>query len=230
MVKKNILIVEDEEDILELIKYNLYKEGYDVNGVTSGEDALKVIKSKEVSPDLVILDLMLPDLDGFEVCKFLKNNLLTQHISIIMLTAKGAESDIIAGLDIGADDYITKPFSPKVLIARIKTVFRRETKKTLDDSSIVKIDNLTINSSKYEVLIQDKPIKLTNNEFKALFLLASQRGWVFTRNQIINAINGNEYDVTDRSIDVLIVGLRKKLGNYSEYIETVHGVGYRFKG
>jgi two-component system phosphate regulon response regulator PhoB len=147
-----------------------------------------------------------------------------------MLTAKGEESDIVAGLEVGADDYITKPFSPKVLIARIRTIFRRETRKTVNEFSVIKIDELTINSDKYEVLIKDTPLKLTNNEFQALFLLAGQRGWVFTRNQIINSISGNDHDVTDRSIDVLIVGLRKKLASYSEYIETVHGVGYRFKG
>jgi len=230
MAKKNILIVEDEEDIFELIRYNLAKEGYEVNGVFSGEEALKVIKTRNILPDLVILDLMLPDLDGFEVCKVIKNNVLTQHIPIIMLTAKGEEVDIVTGLEVGADDYITKPFSPKVLIARIRTIFRRELIKPAKEDSIMEIDDLIINSGKHEVLIKDKSIKLTNNEFMTLCLLAGQRGWVFTRYQIINAISGDCHNVTDRSIDVLIVGLRKKLGSYSDYIETVHGVGYRFKG
>lgn len=230
MVKKNILIVEDEEDILELIKYNLSKESYVVDGVLSGEEAIKALKQKLILPDLVILDLMLPGVDGFEVCKFLKNNPATQSTPIIMLTAKGEEPDIIVGLEVGADDYIAKPFSVKVLIARIRAILRRDIQKDNEESSVIMIDELIINLDKHEVLLKNKPVKLTNNEFQTLLFLARQRGWVFTRNQIINAISGDEHDVTDRSIDVLIVGLRKKLGSYSEYIETVHGVGYRFKG
>ncbi len=230
MAKKNILVVEDEEDILELLKYNLIKEGYSVSGVISGGEALKFIRSNDFLPDLVILDLMLPDLDGFEVCKILKNNSDTQHIPIIMLTAKGEELDIVTGLEVGADDYITKPFSPKVLSARIKTIFRRESKKSGDENTVIEIGNLTINPGKHEALIDNIPVKLTPNEFQALYLLAGKSGWVFTRYQIISAIRGDDHDVTDRVIDVLIAGLRKKLSPYCDYVETVHGVGYRFKG
>lgn len=227
--KKKILIVEDEEDILELIKYNLLKEGYEVFEASSGEKALKLVQSKEISPDLILLDLMLPGVDGIEICKTLKNDSSISHIPVIMLTAKSEEIDIILGLEVGADDYITKPFSPRILLARIKTILRRDIKKD-EDNSVIKIENLTINQGKREVKVDEKSIKLTNNEFQALYLLANKPGWVFSRHQIIDEISGSDHDVTDRAIDVLIVGLRKKLEPYSNYIETVHGVGYKFKG
>lgn len=230
ITKKKILIVEDEEDILELIKYNLLKEGYEVFGANSGEKALKLIQSKEILPDLILLDLMLPGIDGIEICKSLKNDSSTSHIPVIMLTAKSEEIDIIIGLEVGADDYITKPFSPRILLARIKTILRRETQKTDGANQVIEIENLIINQGKREVRVGEKTIKLTNNEFQALYLLASKPGWVFSRYQIIEAISGDAHDVTDRAVDVLIVGLRKKLESYSSYIETVHGVGYKFKG
>lgn len=227
MNKENILVVEDEEDILELVSYNLSKEGYDINSVSSGEEALEVLKKK--IPDLVVLDLMLPGIDGLEVCKLLKNNHKTDRVPVIMLTAKGEEEDIVKGLETGADDYITKPFSPKVLSARIKTVLKRKNEKSTENKAVVKIHGIEINPKRHEVLIDNKPLELTYTEFKVLYYLASQPGWVFTRYQIIDAIKGDEYDVTDRSVDVLIVGLRKKLGLNSKCIETVRGVGYRFK-
>jgi two-component system phosphate regulon response regulator PhoB len=228
MSKEYVLVVEDEQDILDLISYNLYKEGYDVEGATSGEQALVLIKSK--IPDLILLDIMLPNISGLNVCKILKSDAQTQNIPIIMLTAKGEEVDIIAGLEAGASDYMTKPFSPKILIARVKAMLRRKIEKPNSNASVIKVDALTINIDKHEVLVDKNPIKLTNNEFQTLHLLAKKPGWVFTRNQIINEISGDAHDVTDRSIDVLIVGLRKKLQHCSEYVETVHGVGYRFKG
>lgn len=221
---KNILIVEDEEDILELVKYNLTREGYQVYGVFSGEDSFDFLKSKQV--DLILLDIMLPGIDGLEVCRRIKTNSETMGIPIIMLTAKGEEQDIIKGLELGADDYVTKPFSPKVLSARINAVLRR---KDLYEDNGESQNSLVINSDKYEVLINNKQAELTLTEFKVLEFLASKPGWVYSRYQIIDAIRGDEYIVTDRSVDVLIVGLRKKLGPCSSFIETVRGVGYRYK-
>jgi len=224
MNKEHILVVEDEEDILELVRYNLQKEGFNAHGVTSGEEAIAFVKTQ--SPDMVLLDLMLPGIEGLDVCKFLKNNPKTCNIPVIMLTAKGEEEDIIKGLEFGADDYVPKPFSPKILLARIKAVLRRSDE---NNSDVIKIKELEINADKHELLINDSPVELTYTEFKVLHFLASNPERVFTRYQIIDAIKGDEYDVTDRSVDVLIVGLRKKLATASQYIKTVRGVGYRFK-
>jgi two-component system alkaline phosphatase synthesis response regulator PhoP len=227
MSKPNIMIVEDEEDIQELIRYNLAKNGYNSIIHSSGEDALKYIA--DTIPDLVLLDLMLPGIDGLEVCKRLKQDEETYKLPIIMITARGEEEDIIRGFEQGADDYVTKPFSPKILISRIKAVLKRQSGEKYDNDSIVTIHELTINPQKYEALINTTPLKLTNAEFKVLHLLASKPGWVLTRYQIIDEIKGDDYEVTDRSVDVLKVGLRKKLDKYGNYIETVRGVGYRFK-
>ncbi len=227
MSKERILVVEDEEDILELVRYNLSREGYQVEGVNSGEAALKKIKSD--SYDLVVLDLMLPGIDGLEVAKVLKKDAKTNHIPIIMLTAKGEEADIVTGLELGADDYITKPFSPRILIARIRTVLRRQSTDLPDDSAIIQIHDMMIHPGRREVLIQGSPVELTYTEFQILYYLARRPGWVFTRTQIVDAVRGDDYPVTDRSVDVQIVGLRKKLGPCGRYIETVRGVGYRFK-
>ena len=227
MGKEKILIVEDEEDILELLRYNLAKEGYQVKGVESGEEALQEAVSKP--PDLILLDLMLPGVDGFDVCKNLKSNSKTSHIPIIMITAKGEDADIVSGLELGADDYITKPFSPRVLIARVKTVLRRKKKADSDTGSVVKIHNIVINPDRFEVTVSGKAINMTATEFAILHLLAKKPGWVFTRNQIINAVRGENYALTDRSVDVQIVGIRKKLKTAGDYVETVRGIGYRFK-
>lgn len=227
MAQERILIVDDEENILELLEFNLSKEGYKVIPVMSGEEALKDVKSK--LPDLILLDLMLPGIDGLEVCKLLKKNTLTENIPIIMLTAKGEESDIITGLELGADDYITKPFSPKVLIARIRMVLRRKSKKIPETSDSISAYGLVIHPGRHEVLIGDRKIDLTYTEFRILHFLASRSGWVFTRYQIVDAVRGINYAVTDRSVDVQIVSLRRKLGSFGKYIETVRGVGYRFK-
>ncbi|MEW6358203.1 MAG: response regulator [Planctomycetota bacterium] len=226
MAKERILVVEDEEDILELVRYNLAKEGYRVIGAVSGEEALAKVKAEP--PDLVVLDLMLPGVDGLEVCKALKSDPKTAGIPVVMLTAKGEESDIVTGLELGADDYVTKPFSPKVLIARARAVLRRRAKGAPSESETVRVHDLVIHPGRHEVLAGDKPISLTATEFRVLHFLSRSPGWVFTRYQIVNAVHGEDYPVTDRSIDVQIFGLRKKLGPAGKYIETVRGVGYRF--
>jgi len=228
MVKELILVVEDEEDILELVRYNLDREGYKVVCVTSGEKALRKTKSEQL--DLIVLDLMLPGIDGLEVAKVLKRDSKTRDIPIIMLTAKGEEADIVTGLELGADDYITKPFSPRILIVRIRAVLRR--KKPIeppDDTSVIQINELIIHPGRREVLIKGEPVELTYTEFQVLHYLAKRPGWVFTRYQIVEAVRGDDYPVTDRSLDVQVVGLRKKLGPFGKYIETVRGVGYRFR-
>lgn len=226
MPKENILIVDDEEDVLELVRYNLDKNGYRIETATTGEDALAKARAK--LPDLIILDLMLPGIDGLEVCKKLKSDTKTQNIPIIMLTAKGEETDIVAGLELGADDYVTKPFSPKVLVARVRRILHRIIARDLEKAP-VKIHELTIDPARRQVLIKNKPADLTFTEFNILYTLAKRPGLVFTRYQIVDALHGDDYLVTDRAVDVQIVGLRKKLGPCSKYIETVRGVGYRFK-
>lgn len=226
MAKENILIVDDEEDVLELVRFNLDKNGYKVQTATTGEEAFTKARAK--LPNLIILDLMLPGIDGLEVCKKLKSDTKTQNIPIIMLTAKGEETDIVTGLELGADDYVTKPFSPKVLVARVRRILHR-TKASDLEKAPVKIHDLTIDPARRQVLIKNKPVDLTFTEFNILYTLAKRPGLVFTRYQIVDSLHGDDYLVTDRAVDVQIVGLRKKLGNCSEYIETVRGVGYRFK-
>lgn len=226
MAKENILIVDDEEDVLELVRYNLEKNGYKISTAATGEDALSKARAK--LPDLMILDLMLPGIDGLEVCKILKNDPKTANIPIIMLTAKGEEADIVTGLELGADDYVTKPFSPKVLVARVRRILHRAVARDLEKKP-VKIHELTIDPARRQVLIKNKPVDLTFTEFNILYTLAKRPGLVFTRYQIVDALHGDDYLVTDRAVDVQIVGLRKKLGQCSKYVETVRGVGYRFK-
>jgi two-component system phosphate regulon response regulator PhoB len=227
MEREHILVVEDEESILELITYNLRKDGYHVTGVMSGEDGLE--EAGELLPDLILLDIMLPGINGLEVCKKLKDSKKTGHIPVIILTAKGEETDIVAGLEMGSDDYIVKPFSPKILLARIKAVLRRTPISAVNEDAPVSISGLFIHPGRHEVMLDGKPVDLTYTEFKVLHFLAGRPGWVFTRYQIVESVRGDNYPVTDRSVDVLIVGLRKKLGMYGNYIETVRGVGYRFK-
>jgi len=227
MVKQKILVVDDEEDILELLKFNLSREGYQVLCAVSGEQALRLVRSE--NPDLIMLDLMLPGIDGLEVTRRLKNDPDTKNLPIVMLTAKGEEADIVTGLELGADDYITKPFSPRVLIARIRAVLRRRIKGQTEETSVLRIHDLEIDPGRHEVLVNEKPVQLTFTEFGILNYLARRPGWVFTRFQIVEAVRGEDYPVTDRSVDVQIVGLRRKLGPAGKYIETVRGVGYRFK-
>jgi two-component system phosphate regulon response regulator PhoB len=227
MANPRILVVDDEEDLLELLRYDLMREGFIVVCASSGEEAMK--KAGIETPDLILLDLMLPDLDGLQVTKLLKENRHTQTIPIVMLTARGEETDIVKGLELGAEDYITKPFSKKVLVARLKAVLRRRGAEPADEESALKIGELTIHPGRHEVLVHGESVHLTFTEFKILHFLARRPGWVFTRSQIVDAVRGDDYYVTDRAIDVQIVGLRKKLGTAAERIETVRGVGYRFK-
>jgi two-component system phosphate regulon response regulator PhoB len=227
MPKSKILVVDDEEDILELVRYNLAKEGYDITCVISGEEA--ITRAKSDPPDLILLDLMLPGVDGFEVCQRLKRDDETARVPIVMLTAKGEDSDIVAGLELGADDYITKPFSPKVLTARIRAILRRRKKSEPDNGDVIKVGDLVVNPMRHEVRIGGESLNLTVTEFGLLHFLIRRPGWVFSRNQIIGAVKGEDYAVTERSVDVQITGLRKKLGEYGKFIETVRGVGYRFK-
>ncbi|OGC92415.1 MAG: DNA-binding response regulator [candidate division Zixibacteria bacterium RBG_16_53_22] len=226
MTKTNILVVEDDADILELVKYNLSREGYQVATATTGEEALKSARSKQF--DLILLDLLLPGIDGLELCRIMKHDSKIAHVPIIMVTAKGEEADIVAGLELGADDYMTKPFSPRVLLARVRAVLRRRSEPTADKTAPIKIDDLVIHPGRREVSINGKPVDLTFGEFQMLYHFVNRPGWVFTRYQIVNAVHGEDYPVTDRSVDVQIVGLRRKLGNFGKYIETVRGVGYRF--
>jgi len=228
MTKKHILVVDDEEDILNLVCYNIEKNGYRVSTAESGEEALEIARSK--LPDLIILDLMLPGVDGLEVCKTLKNNAKTSHIPIVMLSAKGEEADVVTGLELGADDYVTKPFSPRILAARIKVVLRKAQTDGKEGRAI-QAHGIAIIPDRHEVLVRGKAIDLTFTEFRILKFLATHPGRVFTRYQIIDGVRGEEYVVTDRSVDVQITGLRKKLGSTAgKLIETVRGVGYRFRG
>lgn len=227
MSKPRVLVVDDEEDILELVRYNLAKEGYRVQCVATGEEALAA--ARQGVPDLVVLDLMLPGVDGLEVCRILRRDPKTSHVPILMLTAKGEEADVVAGLELGADDYVTKPFSPRVLAARVKAVLRRRSALTPEESVTVHARDIVINPQRHEVLVRGKPVTLTYVEFRLLHYLARRPGWVFTRQQIIDNVRGDNYPVTDRSVDVQVVGLRRKLGPCADYIETVRGVGYRFK-
>ena len=227
MPKEHVLVVEDEEDILELLRYNLTKEGYRVTGVLSGEEGMRAARSQP--PDLIILDLMLPGKDGLTVCRELKMDAKTRDLPIIILTAKGEEADIVAGLELGADDYVIKPFSPRVLLARLRAVLRRGQVEPAAESDSLELQGLSIHPGRHEVLVQGRSVDLTATEFRLLAFLARRPGWVFTRAQIVQGIQGEDYAVSDRAVDVQIVGLRKKLGSAGQSIETVRGVGYRFK-
>jgi len=227
MAKTTVLVVEDEEDILELVRYNLAKEGYQVTGAGTGEEALRLARTR--LPGLILLDLMLPGIDGLEVCRILKNDAKTERIPVVMLTAKGEEADIVAGLELGADDYVTKPFSPRVLLARIRAVLRRRSREPAMEGAVLRVHDLVIHPGRHEVLVKDKAVELTATEFRLLHFLARRPGWVYTRNQIVDAVHGDDYPVTERSVDVQVVGLRRKLGAAGQYVETVRGVGYRFR-
>lgn len=226
MPDQTILIIEDEEDIQELLLYIIGKEGYRAIAVESGERGLETAIRQH--PDLVILDLMLPGMDGISVCRKLKSSKETSDIRVIIVSARGEEADIVAGLELGADDYITKPFTPSILLARIRAVLRRNDKLPDDASRRLTVHELEIDPKKFKIRLAGESLELTTSEFRILHFLASRKGWVFTRDQIISAIRGEGYVVTERAIDVAIAGLRKKLGEYSRYIETVRGVGYRF--
>lgn len=227
MRARHVLVVEDEEDILELVRYNLAKVGHHVTGVTTGEAGLKAARSDP--PDLVLLDLMLPGVDGLEVCRLLRREDATRSVPIVMLTARGEESDVVKGLETGADDYVTKPFSPKVLLARINAVLRRRASGAADENAELRFDGLVIDPRRHEALVDGRRAELTHTEFRILHFLASRQGWAFTRSQIVDAVKGPDHPVTDRSVDVHVFGLRRKLGEHRALVETVRGVGYRFK-
>lgn len=219
MESKQILVVDDEEDIAEIVSHYLTREDYQVQTAHSGENAL--LKLGQESFDLIVLDLMLPGANGLDITRFLKNDPKTSGIPIIMLTAKGEEADIVTGLELGADDYVTKPFSPRVLAARINAVLRRKEPQVAEDQVEIVVHEL-------KVFACGQKVELTHTEFQLLLLLMEHPGWVYTRSQIVDKVKGSDYPVTDRSVDVQIVGLRKKLGECGHYIETVRGVGYRF--
>ena len=224
---KNILVVEDDLDIRELISFNLANEGHQVFEANDGE--VGIDKARNNNPDLILLDLMLPGIQGLDVCRIIKSDQETKEIPIIMVTALGQEEDIVKGLETGADDYITKPFSIKVLIARVNAVLKRSIEVGEDKSKDILINGINIKTKSREVWVNENLINdLTFSEFQILYLLAGHPGWVFTRYQIIDKIRGDNYPVTDRSVDFQIVGLRKKLGDAGKLIKTVGGVGYRF--
>jgi len=219
-----ILVVDDEEDIAELVRYNLTAEGYHVSCTGSGENAIRLVRSEPF--DLVVLDIMLPGISGIKVAETLRSDPKYLNIPIIMLTAKSEEPDIVTGLRL-ADDYVTKPFSPKILGARISAVLRRKNEPSEKD--ILCRGEISIDPGRCQVEVCGEPVELSFTEFQILAMLCRRPGWVFTRSQIVDAVRGDNYPVTERSVDVQIVGLRKKLGSCGHYIETVRSVGYRFK-
>lgn len=227
MKKTPILIIEDDPDILGLMKHNLERDGYTVSGAPTGEEGLRL--ARRSAPTLVVLDLMLPGMDGLEVLRQLRTDPKTCQVPAVIVSAKGEEADIVSGLELGADDYLTKPFSPRVFVARVRAVLRRREKPEAPEDEVIRIHDLTIHPGRHEVLVGKKAAELTFTEFRILHILARRPGWVFTRSRIVDAIHGESYPVTDRAVDVQIVGLRKKLGRAGDYIETVRGVGYRFR-
>ncbi|MEO0115606.1 MAG: response regulator [candidate division WOR-3 bacterium] len=219
-----IAVVDDEPDILELLSLHLKNAGFKVKEFLDGESFYRFLDTQ--IPDLVILDLMLPDIDGLEICKYLKRQDKLAEVPIIMLTAKSEETDKLLGLELGADDYVTKPFSPKELVARVKAVLRRKTPKT--ETKKIEIANiLVIDNQKFEVFVENKKIELTPTEFKILQLLASKIGWVYNREQILDYLWGQEKVVLDRTVDVHIKNLREKLGKAGKFIKNIRGVGYK---
>ena len=224
-MNKLIAVVDDEPDIVELITHHLKKERFGVKEFYDGTSLLSYLNT--TLPDLIILDLMLPEIDGLEVCRILKNNERTSSVPIIMLTAKGTETDRVVGLELGADDYMVKPFSPRELLARVKAVLRRvETK--VEKPKLIKIDDLLIDSGKFEVKIRGRKIDLTITELRILTILAERPGWVFTRSQLLDRLWGEDKIVIGRTIDVHVTRLRKKLGELGRLIKSIRGIGYKF--
>lgn len=226
--QERIWVVEDDEDLLALTHYNFIKEGFTVRGFTSGEELLPALAQEQ--PDLIVLDIMLPGIDGLNICQRLKAEDSTSQIPVIMLTAKGEDGDIVTGLTLGADDYITKPFSPKVLMARVKSALRRRGNVCETQEDVVTHGDLVIDPKCHAVRLAGHPLSLTATEFRILIFLAKKPGWVFSRDQIISAIHDGDIAVTDRTVDVQIVALRKKLGARQNCIQTVRGIGYKFQG
>lgn len=225
-MKKVIAVVDDEPDILQLLEINLQKSGFNSICFEDGRSLLEYLQKED--PDLIVLDLMLPDYDGFDICKIIRNQQKTKHIPIIMFTAKGESMDKILGLELGADDYLDKMSSPRELIARIKAVLRRSNQPV--ETAVIKLnDEITIDPQKYQVIANNEIISVTTTEFNILHLLAMHPGWVYSRNQILDHLWGNDKIVIDRTIDVHIRNLREKLGNASRIIKNVRGVGYKLE-
>jgi len=225
---QKVVIIEDEADIREVIEYNLKREGYRTTAVADGEKALHLVR--DTLPDLVLLDLMLPGLDGLEVCQRLKDDAATRHVRIIMVTAKGEERDILMGLDLGADDYLTKPFSPKELLGRIRAVLRRGSLQEEQASSQPLVRGpMLIDQERHQVQLDGRPVDLTATEFRLLHFLVTHPGRVFTRDQLLGRVIGENASVVDRNIDVHVRAVRKKLGEHRDLIRTVRGVGYCFR-
>jgi len=225
MAKGSILVIDDEPDLIELVRYNLMKEGFQVSAAPDGESGLAVARRE--MPDVVVVDLMLPGIDGLEVCRVLRADERTAQIPVIMLTAKTSESDRVVGLEIGADDYVTKPFSPRELAARIKAVLRRVAQRQ-PAIDCIRHGNLAIDLIRHEVVCGDKSVTLTATEFRLLQFLAARPGRVFSRGEIIDAALGKDVAVLDRTIDVHVMSLRRKLGRCGKWIETIRGFGYKF--
>jgi len=226
-MSKLVAVVDDEEDIVELVSVNLEKSGFKAEGFFNAKDLLNFIKKR--TPDLIILDLMLPDADGFEICKNLRSQEKFADIPVIMLTAKGEEVDRVLGLEIGADDYVTKPFSTRELIARVKAVLRRGEKEKEPQKSIKIGEEIEILPQEYKVKVSGKEIELTSTEFKILLMLAKRKGWVFSRDQILDNLYEGDRIVFDRTVDVHITHLREKLGKFGECIKSIRGIGYKIE-
>jgi len=228
-VKKSrgtVLVIDDEKDLTELVRYNLEKEGFDVIAAADGPTGLEIATKHK--PDLIVLDVMMPGTDGLEVCRQLRADQRTSHFPVIMLTAKATEADRIVGLELGADDYVTKPFSPRELVARVKALLRRTTQQG-DTQQIIKQGDLTVDLPRHEVTYKGSPVNLTATEFRIVQFLASRPGRVLSRDEIIDAAIGRDVAVFDRTIDVHITAIRKKLGDGGEKIETIRGFGYKFR-
>ena len=226
MAKGTVLIIEDDRDIVEMVEYNLKEEGYETLSALNGEDGVELARRQQ--PDLIILDIMLPIMDGFEVCRTLRSNDVTAQIPIIILSAKSQETDKVVGLELGADDYVTKPFSPRELIARIRAILRRD-REHRHTSKMQQRGDITVDSCRHKVTVSGEEISLTFMEFKLLEFLAKRPGVVFSRDQILDAVSGDEAVVCDRTVDAHVKSLRRRLGTAKDYIETVRGAGYRFK-
>ena len=223
-----ILIVEDDRNIVELLTRNFEQAGFDTEAIYDGANAL--LKAEKTHPNLIVLDLMLPEVDGIEVCRMLKRNPRTQRIPVVMLTAKGEEVDRIVGLELGADDYIAKPFSPREVVLRVQAILRRTAgDRQASATARIRVNGLTIDLEKHQAFSKEGLVDLTSTEFKMLALFAGAPSRVFTRSILMDVVWGQEYYGADRTIDTHISRLRRKLGKFGDLIETVHGVGYRFK-
>lgn len=230
MKRAKIIAIEDEPDLLEVVRYNLTREGFDVEGSENGEEGLALIRKSR--PDLVLLDLMLPGIDGLEICRQVKYDPATRSIPIIIVSAKGEESDVVLGLELGADDYVVKPFSPRELLARVRAVLRRARRRNgsgdADGVTPLTFDGLCIDPARHEVLVDGDAVSLTATEFRLLHHLACHPGRVYTREQLLRHVVGEDVVILERNIDVHVRAIRKKLGPYDDLIDTIRGVGYRF--